>query len=585
MEEKFPDLYPYFEMIYTKKRKTLYEGHFISVLIGLIQGCGFGPLACASALSGLTGKAMVELRKLDPESMGVMLMDDMTLAGEESSVIKVLEIIKEIGPLGYGAVINPPKTIILALDSKNSCPDSSFPNSKRIMIAKNDGFDVGSKREESGTRLLGSPIGPKEYCIKYFLDRFQTHYKPILEKIKSLNHPGVNWRLWQILSLKGGMIHILRTTQPRLISGAFPEIELEIRRFFEYAIFGRTLTDQQWEIAQLPFALGGWNVIPFEVMSPCAYLASLLVNREKVIGFRPEASDRLDQEIKVTTELILKNDPGAKLPDLSKCPKQKDLVRAVMESRAKALEDSIVDKRMLAVLNGGKAPHANLWKTADHTPENLMNAKTFQIAAQYSVGAPILEKEILCPICKKAPLDVHGDHALICMNHGTVVNRHNDLYRHLVKTGREGLVSIQTERELIFLDKTTWKADLLILKGIPGLTSLPTALDLTVTCNFNKTTVNRSAKEPLAAAMSGETRKMKEFDRKVKEIGYEFVPLAFETTGGHSPTVAPVAHYLITQKALMKNIPFGEVSNSFWQLLSVTMQKANALAILERIRV
>src|SRR5690606_28424424 len=123
-----------------------------------------------------------------------------------------------------------------------------------------------------------------------------------------------------------------------------------------------------------------------------------------------------------------------------------------------------------------------------------------------------------------------------------------------------GLVSVQTERELIFPDKTTWKADLLILKGIPGLTSLPTALDLTVTCNFNKTTINRSAKEPLAAAMSGEARKMKEFDRKVKEIGYEFVPLAFETTEGHSPTVAPVAHYLIAQKALMKNIPFGEVS-------------------------
>ena len=110
-----------------------------------------------------------------------------------------------------------------------------------------------------------------------------------------------------------------------------------------------------------------------------------------------------------------------------------------------------------------------------------------------------MKKEIVCPIYEKAPLDVHGDHALISMNQGTVVKRHNDLYRLFVMMGREGLVSIQTERELIFLkDKSTWKADLVIMNGIPGLTGLPAALDLTVICNFNKTTVNRTAKEPLA---------------------------------------------------------------------------------------
>lgn len=294
--------------------------------------------------------------------------------------------------------------------------------------------------------------------------------------------------------------------------------------------------------------------------------------------------ERYNVEIQSTSELILQNDPGAKLPDLNTVPKQKDLVRAVMQSRFEKL-GAIVDKRMSAVLNGGQAPHATLWKTADHTPENLMDGRTFQIAALCSVGAKIMEKEIECPVCEKASLDVYGDHALVCMNSGTVVHRHNDLYRLFVNMGREGLLSIQPEKELFFpQDQSTWKADLVMVSGVPGLTSQPTAFDLVVTCNFSKTMLNRAAKEPLAAAMSGEDRKMKEFDEKVRSIGYEFIPLAFETTGGHSPTVAPFAHYLIRQKSLMRNLPFGEVSNHFWQLLSVVLQKSNAQAILQRIR-
>ena len=133
-------------------------------------------------------------------------------------------------------------------------------------------------------------------------------------------------------------------------------------------------------------------------------------------------------------------------------------------------------------------------------------------------------------------------------------------------------------------DNHTYKADLVLENGIPGLTNRPTACDMTVTCNFNKTMVKRSAKDELAAAMSGETRKDKELKDRCDSANYDFVPLSFEAMGGHSETILPLAHYLVTQKSFMKNIPFNEASSHFWQELSVTLQKVNARAVFDRVQ-
>jgi len=346
------------------------------------------------------------------------------------------------------------------------------------------------------------------------------------------------------------------------------------------------ISEEEWNIVQMPFSLGGWNFIPLEVLSPCAFLASHLANREAVLEFRPDTAERYDEETRKTIELIKKNDPSAKLPELKQTTKQKELVEAVMQSRFESLYAK-ADNRTKALLLGGKQPHANLWKIAAHTPELYIEPKVFRIAAPYSIGSTMIETERTCPLCDKAILDLHCDHALICMNTGTVVNRHNDLYRIFAKTAREGLLSVQVEKEFYFpVDESKWKADMVIMNGVPGIYSnSPAAFDLTITCNFNKTLIKRSARTELHAALSGEIRKEKELEERVNSINYTLAPLAFETMGGHSPAVEPFAHYLMKEKSLMKNIPFTEVANSFWQQVSVTLQKANALAIFDRVNV
>ena len=570
-------IYRYVSRIYEKSKYTVYDGHLIKVTIGLIQGCGMGPLACVLALAKLITDAFNKLLEKDPTAFSVSLMDDMNFCANESDVVETAKYIAEIGPDSCGAYLNPPKTVIYVLDSDLKIPEKTLDHVKRIVAVQKNGIDVGSRREDDGTRLLGSPVGSDEFCLKYFQDRFRTIYEPMMEKIAALNHPAAAWRLWQRLSVDGGMIHVFRSTPPNLLEKAFPDIEKKTRIFLSTAIFGRSLTDLQWKICQLPFSLGGWNFVPFQVLAPCAYLSSLLANREAVLKLRPDAKDRYEKEIQEIAELILKNDPSAKLPEFSSIPKQKDLVRAVMESRLNTLLET-VSPRTKALIIGQRQPHSSLWKTADHTAELFMAPEIFQTAALFSVGAELMPEE-LCPVCKKVYLDPYGDHPLICMKEGGVVHRHNDAYRVFVTEARRGFIPLSVETKIQVTSDETYTADILLPYGIPGYSSRPTALDLTITTNFNATMVKKAAKTYLAAALSGKTRKENEHEKDLDALGIDFFPLAFESTGGHSPDVAPIAHYFIAQNALMTGIPFAELSTNFWQRLSVSIQKSNATAI------
>ena len=212
-----------------------------------------------------------------------------------------------------------------------------------------------------------------------------------------------------------------------------------------------------------------------------------------------------------------------------------------------------------------------------------MDPALFQIAARFSIGTKQMEED-LCPRCKRVTMDPYGDHALICMKEGNVVHRHNDAYNEFVTEARNGGISLTVEKQIQISEKDTYKADILLTSGIPGLTTRSTALDLTITTNFNKTMVKRSAKTDLAAALNGEDRKDKELRLLLDQAGVDFIPLAFEATGGHSATVEPVAHYFLRQHALYSSTPFAELAVNFWQRLSVTIQKANATGIFWRMK-
>ena len=165
-----------------------------------------------------------------------------------------------------------------------------------------------------------------------------------------------------------------------------------------------------------------------------------------------------------------------------------------------------------------------------------------------------------------------------------MVHRHNDIYAVLVAEARQGCISISIEQKIDKTQTSTYRSDFLLTRGIPGYTQRATQADLVVTCPFNKTSVRAAAKYDLNTALDAEDRKNREQKDDLNALDFDFLPLAFESTGGHTEAVEVLVNYICQQKAIMTNVPFAEHSTRLWQLLSVTLQRANAVALHRRLK-
>jgi hypothetical protein len=130
----------------------------------------------------------------------------------------------------------------------------------------------------------------------------------------------------------------------------------------------------------------------------------------------------------------------------------------------------------------------------------------------------------------------------------------------------------------------TYSPDIVIAQPLMGVTTRKSALDLTVTNGFAPYQLKAAAKSPLAPANYGQNHKRHEIPVEALErLGFDFIPLSFEVSGGCTVETEKLIHAVLAEKARIVNIPFSEVVTEFWQLLSITMQRANAEMIRRRL--
>jgi hypothetical protein len=582
----FPSLSRYIYSQYKDPKRISYDGNIIEAGTGTTQGDGLGPLLCAAG----TGEIFMEMASVVEAkglSMGNAFIDDLALVGSEAGGVEALALCKEKGPTACGAHPNVGKCLsfpvsILRGEAAGPAPPN-FPSAvKRLTGAT--GLEVGGNREPDGTRLVGSPLGSAAYCSQYVRDMMERKYHPILAKLEDLNHPHAAWRGYQVLQLSGGLVHLFHTTPPDLIVAEFGEIERRIRSFFELAVVGRVLTDLQWKYAQLPYSEGGWNFIPPRVQSFAGYLSSLKACRPLIVQRLPMVADNVDKEIVRVIELITTHFPSSKPDELLALTSQRDITRHLM---AKQVEDvyNEADQGFRALILGQRQEKANSWKTAAQTAEMFMDGHAFQLCACRSLRVPLYPPRHYSSLlfCDVNPF---GDEALSAMKEGGVVQRHNELNKVIAREARHALLGASVDDQAIPLpNNETYRPDILFSMPFPGLTTRPTALDLVVTSNFAKTEIKRAAKEPLSAARSGHERKLRENSDRLDKVGFDFLPMALETTGGHMPTVVSVMHHILGQKAIVKDLPFGELTSAFWQRFSVTQQKTQATMLMRAFNV
>lgn len=378
------------------------------------------------------------------------------------------------------------------------------------------------------------------------------------------------------------MVHLYRTTPPQLLEEVCAQHDNLNRLFFQTFVVGKVLTDAQWNRAQLPFHLGGFNFIPAHVLSVCGWLASLIANESQILALRPSAGPWFVEQREKAAALYFSLFPAsAKSFELKANTTQRDLVRALMEARWDVLFGE-ADTHVKALMRSQRQDHSWAWKTAPASPDLMFAGNEFQVAVRYSLRVPFFTESHPCPGGCGFVLDVFCDHARHCPKYGDLVNRHNAGVKLIANEFKAALINCTVEQRIDTSKSTSYTPDI-TSEPLPGLSSRAIAFDLTVINPLSDTMFEDAARKDLAAASEGEARKTRLHLDEMDRRGYDFIPLALEATGGHAPKIAEVMHNVLRQKHVLSGVPFPELTNRFWYSFAVSLQRANALMIIHRL--
>jgi hypothetical protein len=247
--------------------------------------------------------------------------------------------------------------------------------------------------------------------------------------------------------------------------------------------------------------------------------------------------------------------------------------------------DKIIKKsspRVCSLVLAQGSNHSSGWKhsTVKASKDFYLRPDEFQMSLKVSLGAEVLPKGARCPFCDKVEIDPYGDHVISCPDAGHVVHTHNSYRDLLLSWFRLAGIDAQKEIPVTLRNGTKYTGDLLLVLGIPGVTTSKVMLDVTFRSPFTKTGLKKASRWSGAAAEMGEDSKNNRLMAALKESDYAFYPIAVETLGGIGPECAPVMNYLLTQLHYRLRKPFHEVASVFWQSLSVLVQRMKSNRIL-----
>lgn len=577
--ERFPSIAAYAYWAYKNEKKMFWKDHVILSEEGLIQGCGLGPLNACIQTQDLLEEMRRMLTEDEIEALVVAFLDDQTLGVTETMAASILLFVLAEGP-AYGCYLNLEKCMLWAPCRMNKIePTPEDPRlPKDIVIVKDDGFTL------EGAKILGAFFGTKAYCEKMAKKWINERVEPLLKKIISLKDPSAAMSLMHYSGIANNMVYIQRTTPTHLITDALEDYGRLLRSALSQ-LSCENLSEAMWRIAGLPWKKGGHQIRDPTLHAPAAHLASLLACRDQVIAAWPPAQVPLEKMIAEAVALFnskLSSAVTSVKVDSKSVIKQAQLSEKIDISVLDSLLKSS-DQRQCALILAQQTQHASAWKhpLVKSSKNDRLLPDEFQISFRVSLGAQVLPDDSpICPFCQKNEVDPYGDHVISCPDAGHVVHTHNAYRDALIDFARLAGITVQKEQTVKLVDGTTYRADIVLPTGLPGYSSLPVLLDVTFRSPFTKTAIKKASKWSGAAAGMGEEDKERLLNKALADSKYTLIPIGVETLGGIGSECAPFTNFLLTQLTYKLRKPFHEVAASFWQSLSVLVQRIKSNRIL-----
>jgi hypothetical protein len=434
--------------------------------------------------------------------------------------------------------------------------------------------------EKNGVRLLGSPIGSPEFKAHWIRTRIDTKLVPLLKQIEGFSHPQICLHLVRRALHQSGMVHAVRTTDPRAILAELERIDELVLEALAKSVFHSSLTPIQKKLIQLPVSFGGWGFTSFKLIGLTGYASSLSTCLPQILSLRPDSESRLKASLDSVVELLKKTYFPSSVPFEAKAPYvQKHLcltVHAVEWKKLMEMGEVIADPALSAVIRAQAEDKAGLWKISPATKANILSGKDFLFVARRSLRLPVFPSDR----CVGSILfGKYGDEALSDKAGGGVTRRHNRIRDFLHQVGSDGNVEQACEKTIPLINtphRDSYRADLFYHSG-PN--QHRTAVDVTVTNELGSSILSYSARSGSTAAEHGEKSKINLLQASLKSHDIDFIPVSFGSFGGHGAQCPTLFNFLIRRLSLQKSIPYAEAAGTFWTALSLLVQAQNADAL------
>mgnify|MGYP003460779833 FL=1 len=552
----FPELLPWATWCYAAHPLLWHPMGRIFSETGVQQGDPLGPLLFALVLQKI-------LNAIDADDDCIHILyqawylDDGTLAGKKSAILRALSLLDSIGP-SFGIFINMSKCELFCKGDTSEFP----PSMKSSHVPHLD--------------LLGAPIGDYLFCGKYAASKRSEALKLLSRLVEvGASDPQVALILLRLCGSYCKLIHLARATPPSLVSEALQLFDVEVRQCFAQSI-AVEVTDRAWQQAQLNLSHGGLGLRSVSHHSSAAYIASLCAS-----GFGDAQNPHLSHTVDLFNKLVSPSEVIS-VDAITTSPVRQRVLSKKLEDHQFSLlleASSPADKaRLLSV----SAPHAASWLLVTPSPglDLHLDPNELQISIQWWLGIDTARGSS-CSLCPGLVLDRLGNHATTCKRGGDVVTRHNHLRNVIVEFCHRAHLGVRVESGSgITPDLSrTRPADVLVLNWERGKHA---ALDITVTSPLIPSILTAASMSEGAAAEEAEVRKHRANDPKCSELGWVCIPLAVETYGNWGREAQSTFSRLASHLAIITSSHKGKVLTELYSRLNFTLVRAVARALLAR---
>ena len=439
---------------------------------------------------------------------------------------------------------------------------------------KHSGIQVS---DPASATIASVPIGSPDF-IDEKMESYSNEWDKSFNEILKLDHFQSSLLLLRYCMQLSKVNYFLRTNYTNKDMKWAKHFDASLRKCFE-GLMGKALTESQWEQCQLPLKLGGLNLRTIQKYSSAAFIASAAVATSTLTSvysycFNTEwiVSSQIDSAVYDYNSQV---SPARKLIQWRDVESQSIISTNIASHSLQTLRSSVND-RMGAVLTALSVNQSSAFLHAipNKFTRTYLENKEMKAIISLRLGVT-LSSDHKCHGDDRCmtTMDEFGDHALACPYGKGRIARHDGVVSAISYLLNRARLTHRLECRDGFQGKE--RPGDIGMKWF-GSTRDMTLFDVGVTHSWQP---SRGSYVRLKMADSFFNQKQHKYLTKCIEKDMDYIPLIVETFGGWHKTAKDFFRTVAKIIADKESKTFVESLGAVHQVISVALQRGNALAI------